>query len=157
MPRPRSKTPEQFADLVVATRGDAVIRLGQVARIDLGPQSYGSTSAFDGLKAVFVGIQTTPDANPLTVIKTVRDAMPEIQRGLPSGLEAKIAYDATEFINASIEEVGWTLAEAGIIVIVVIFLFLGSFRSTLIPVVTIPLSLVGVALCWWRSAIRSIS
>jgi len=140
------ETPEEFANLVVVTRGDTVIRLGQIATIDLGPQDYNSSSAFDGLKAVFMGIQTTPDANPLTVIKTVRDAMPEIQRGLPSGLEANIAYDATEFINASIVEVGKTLAEAGLIVIVVIFLFLGNFRSTLIPVVTIPLSLIGVAL-----------
>ena len=140
------ETPEDFANLVVATRGDAVIRLGQVATVDLGPQNYGSSSAFDGVKAVFMGIQTTPDANPLTVIAKVRETVPEIQRGLPQGLEAKIAYDATEFINASIWEVGKTLGEAAIIVIIVIFLFLGNFRSTLIPVVTIPLSLIGVAL-----------
>ena len=140
------ETPEQFENLVVATRDGAVIRLGQVASVDLGPENYNSTSAFDGLKAVFMGIQTTPDANPLTVIAQVREAMPEVQRMLPSGLEADIAYDATEFINASIWEVGKTLVEAGIIVIVVIFLFLGNIRSTIIPVVTIPLSLIGVAL-----------
>lgn len=140
------ETPEQFESLVVATRGDTVIRLGQVATVDLGPENYDSRSAFDGLKAVFMGIQTTPDANPLTVINTVRDTMPEIQRLLPTGLQANIAYDATLFINASIWEVGKTLLEAGIIVIVVIFLFLGSIRSTIIPVVTIPLSLIGVAL-----------
>ncbi len=140
------ETPEDFANLVVATRGDAVIRLGQVATVDLGPQNYGSSSAFDGVKAVFMGIQTTPDANPLTVIAKVRETVPEIQRGLPQGLEAKIAYDATEFINASIWEVGKTLGEAALIVVIVIFLFLGNFRSTLIPVVTIPLSLIGVAL-----------
>ena len=93
-----------------------------------------------------MGITATPDANPLTVIAAVRDAMPEVQRGLPQGLDANIAYDATEFINESIWEVGKTLAEAGLIVIVVIFLFLGNLRSTFIPVVTIPLSLVGVAL-----------
>ncbi|WP_421694845.1 efflux RND transporter permease subunit [Aestuariivirga sp.] len=140
------ETPAQFENLVVATRGDTVIRLGQVATVDLGPENYNSTSAFDGLKAVFMGIQTTPDANPLTVINEVRDTMPEIQRMLPTGLEANIAYDATEFINASIWEVGKTLLEAGAIVIVVIFLFLGNIRSTIIPVVTIPLSLIGVAL-----------
>ena len=140
------ETPEQFESLVVATRGDTVIRLGQVATVDLGPENYDSRSAFDGLKAVFMGIQTTPDANPLTVINTVRETMPEVQRLLPTGLEANIAYDATLFINASIWEVGKTLLEAGIIVIVVIFLFLGSIRSTIIPVVTIPLSLIGVAL-----------
>ncbi|MCA3556129.1 efflux RND transporter permease subunit [Aestuariivirga sp.] len=140
------ETPEQFEQLVVATRGDTVIRLGQVAAVDLGPENYDTRSAFDGLKAVFMGIQTTPDANPLTVISTVRNTMPEIQRQLPSGLEANIAYDATIFINASIWEVGKTLLEASAIVIVVIFLFLGSIRSTIIPVVTIPLSLIGVAL-----------
>ena len=140
------ETPEQFEQLVVATRGDTVIRLGQVATVDLGPENYDTRSAFDGLKAVFMGIQTTPDANPLTVINTVRETMPEIQRLLPTGLEANIAYDATLFINASIWEVGKTLLEAGIIVIVVIFLFLGSIRSTIIPVVTIPVSLIGVAL-----------
>ena len=140
------ETPQDFANLIVARHGDTLIRLGQVATVDLGPENYNSKSAFDGVKAVFMGIQTTPDANPLTVIANVRAAMPEIQRGLPQGLESKIAYDATEFINASIYEVGKTLAEAAVIVIIVIFLFLGNLRSTLIPVVTIPLSLIGVAL-----------
>jgi hydrophobe/amphiphile efflux-1 (HAE1) family protein len=140
------ETPEQFKNLVVATRGDTVIRLGQVASVDLGPENYNSTSAFDGLKAVFMGIQTTPEANPLTVISQVRESVPDIQRMLPAGLEANIAYDATEFINASIWEVGKTLLEAGVIVIAVIFLFLGNIRSTIIPVVTIPISLIGVAL-----------
>lgn len=139
------ETPQAFASLIVTTRGDTITRLGQVATVDLGPQNYNSTSVFDGVKAVFMGIQTTPDANPLTVIAHVRETIPEIQRGLPQGLEAKIAYDATEFINASIWEVGKTLAEASIIVVIVIFLFLGNLRATLIPVVTIPLSLIGVA------------
>ena len=99
---------------------------------------------FDGLKAVFIGIFATPTSNPLTVIGDVRKAFPDIQRQLPAGMEAAIAYDATKFINASIEEVEKTLLEAALIVIVVIFLFLGNLRSTLIPIVTIPLSLVGV-------------
>jgi len=140
------ETPKDFGNLVVASRSDGVVRLGQVATIDLGRQDYNSRSAFDGVKAVFIGVQTTPDANPLTVIAKVREAIPDIQRSLPKGLEAKIAYDATEFINASITEVGKTLGEAALIVVVVIFLFLGNFRSTLIPVVTIPLSLIGVSL-----------
>jgi multidrug efflux pump len=140
------ETPEAFANLVVATKGDTVIRLGQVATIELGPQNFDSSSSFDNTKAVFMGIQVTPDANPLTVISNVREAMPDIQRQLPQGLVADIAYDATEFINASIWEVGKTLGEAALIVVVVIFLFLGNLRSTFIPVVTIPLSLVGTAL-----------
>jgi hydrophobe/amphiphile efflux-1 (HAE1) family protein len=138
--------PEEFEQLVVAARGDTVIRLGQIARVQLGPENNNFAAAFDGVKAVFMGITATPDANPLTVIAAVRDAMPEVQRGLPQGLESNIAYDATEFINQSIWEVGKTLIEAGLIVIVVIFLFLGNLRSTFIPVVTIPLSLIGVSL-----------
>ncbi|MBL8790579.1 MAG: efflux RND transporter permease subunit [Rhizobiales bacterium] len=140
------ETPEQFGQLVVATRGGTVVRLNQIAQINLGPQDFASTSAFDGVKAVFMGIQATPDANPLTVIANVRKEVPEIAKQLPAGLEVNIAYDATEFINESIWEVAKTLGEASIIVIVVIFLFLGNLRSTLIPVVTIPLSLIGVAL-----------
>jgi hydrophobe/amphiphile efflux-1 (HAE1) family protein len=133
-----------FTQLVVATRGDSLIRLGNIASIELGPQSATSSSVFDGLKAVFIGIYATPTANPLSVISNVRAAFPEIQQSLPATLQAAIAYDATEFIRASIREVVKTLGEAAIIVIVVIFLFLGSLRSTVIPIVTIPLSLVGV-------------
>ncbi len=135
---------QAFGQLVVATRGDALIRLGNVARIELGPENSDSSSVFDGLKAVFIGIYGTPEANPLTVIDGVRAVMPDIQRQLPTGLQAAIAYDSTQFIRASIFEVAKTLAEAAAIVIVVIFLFLGNLRSTVIPIVTIPLSLVGV-------------
>ena len=136
--------PDAFSQLVVATRGDSLIRLGNIARIELGPQSVDSSSAFDGLKAVFIGIYATPTANPLTVIDNVRGAMPDIRTQLPVGLQAAIAYDSTEFIRASINEVVTTLGEAALIVIVVIFLFLGNLRSTVIPIVTIPLSLIGV-------------
>ena len=115
-----------------------------MAEIELGPQSAESSSAFDGLKAVFIGVYATPTANPLTVITDVRKAFPEIQRELPPGLDAAIAYDATNFIRASLWEVMKTLGEAAIIVIVVIFLFLGNLRSTIIPIITIPLSLIGV-------------
>jgi len=135
---------QAFAQLVVATRGDALIRLGNVAKIELGPENSDSSSVFDGLKAVFIGIYATPEANPLTVIDGVRALMPQVQRQLPTGLQSSIAYDSTEFIRASIYEVAKTLAEAGGIVIVVIFLFLGNLRSTVIPIVTIPLSLIGV-------------
>ncbi|MBV1701124.1 MAG: multidrug efflux RND transporter permease subunit [Hyphomicrobiales bacterium] len=135
---------QAFSRLVVAVHGDTLIRLGNVARIELGPQSSDSSSVFDGLKAVFVGIYSTPTANPLDVINNVRKAFPAIQKELPPGLSGNIAYDATEFIRASIFEVEKTLGEAALIVIVVIFLFLGNLRSTLIPIVTIPLSLIGV-------------
>ncbi len=138
------ETPEAFGELVVLARGDSLVKLGDIAEINLGPQNADSSSVFDGLKAVFIGVYATPTANPLTVITDVRKAFPAIQKELPPGLESDIAYDATSFIRASIWEVVQTLGEAAIIVIVVIFLFLGNLRSTLIPIVTIPLSLVGV-------------
>jgi multidrug efflux pump len=137
-------SPAAFGDLVVLARGDSLTRLSAIADIELGPQSVDSSSVFDGLKAVFVGIYATPSANPLTVIDKVRAAFPDIEAQLPTGIEAAIAYDATEFIRASITEVAKTLGEAALIVVIVIFLFLGNLRSTLIPIVTIPLSLVGV-------------
>jgi hydrophobe/amphiphile efflux-1 (HAE1) family protein len=138
------ETPEAFEKLVVMARGDSLVKLGDIAEIELGPQNADSSSVFDGLKAVFIGVYATPTANPLTVITDVRKEFPSIQRELPPGLEAAIAYDATNFIRASIWEVVKTLGEAAIIVIVVIFLFLGNLRSTLVPIVTIPLSLIGV-------------
>ncbi len=133
-----------FSQLVVSARGDALTRLGDISSIELGPESVDASAVFDGLKAVFVGIYTTPTANPLSVIESVKAAFPGVQAELPPGMNAAIAYDATEFIRASIDEVEKTLGEAGLIVVAVIFLFLGNFRSTLIPIVTIPLSLVGV-------------
>ncbi len=137
-------SPAAFGNLVVVSRGDSLIRLSDIAKIELGPESADSSSVFDGLKAVFVGIFATPAANPLTVIDGIRSAVPELQRQLPPGLDMAIAYDSTKFIRASISEVTKTLLEAAAIVVIVIFLFLGSLRSTIIPIVTIPLSLVGV-------------
>ncbi len=136
--------PASFGRLTVLSRGDSLVRLEDVAEIELGPQSADSSSVFDGLKAVFIGVYATPTANPLTVIGDVRKAFPDIQKELPPGIDAAIAYDATKFIRASIWEVVKTLGEAAIIVILVIFLFLGNLRSTIIPIVTIPLSLIGV-------------
>jgi hydrophobe/amphiphile efflux-1 (HAE1) family protein len=135
---------EAFGQLVVAARGDALVRLNDIAEIALGAEDVNSTSAFNGLKAVFIGIYSTPTANPLTVIADVRKTFPSLVAELPPGMTADIAYDSTKFIDASISEVQKTLIEAALIVIVVIFLFLGSLRSTLIPIVTIPLSLIGV-------------
>jgi multidrug efflux pump len=135
-----------FSQLTVLSRGDALVRLGDVAKIELGPETVDSSAVFDGLKAVFIGVYGTPTANPLSVIADVRKAFPNLQAGLPTGLKAAIAYDATEFIRASIYEVEKTLLEAVLIVVLVIFLFLGDLRSTIIPLITIPLSLIGVML-----------
>ncbi|MGF7162638.1 multidrug efflux pump [Rhodoligotrophos appendicifer] len=133
-----------FSQLIIKQKGDALVRLGTIADIELGPQNSDTSSVFGGLKAVFMGVKAAPTANPLTVIQAVREALPGIQAELPQGMKASIAYDATTFIDASIEEVIKTLVEAAVIVVVVIFLFLGNLRSTLIPIVTIPLSLIGV-------------
>jgi multidrug efflux pump len=133
-----------FGQLIVSARGDALVRLSDISDITLGAENADSSSVFNGLKAVFVGIYSTPTANPLTVIADVRKTFPDIKAQLPPGMTADIAYDSTKFIDASIREVEKTLIEAAVIVIVVIFLFLGSLRSTLIPMVTIPLSLIGV-------------
>lgn len=138
------KTPEAFAAIPLKTQGDSRVLLGDVARVELGAESYNAISSFDGIPSVYIGIKGTPSANPLDVISEVRAVMPEIESQLPPGLKVTIAYDATRFIQASIDEVVKTLAEAVVIVIVVVFLFLGSLRSVLIPVVTIPLSMIGV-------------
>lgn len=126
------------------TDGDRRVLMGDVARVELGAASYDAISSFNGIPSVYIGIKGTPSANPLDVIKEVRAKMPELEEQLPPNLKVSIAYDATRFIQASIDEVVKTLGEAVLIVIVVVFLFLGAFRSVLIPVVTIPLSMIGV-------------
>lgn len=133
----------EFRKLAVKSEGSAIVRLEDVANVVLGSEDYDSFVAFDGKQSVFVGIKTSPDANVLDVAERVRDAFPEIQAQLPTGLTANIAYDATEFITTSIQEVIKTLIEALLIVTVVIFLFMGSVRAVMIPVIAMPLSLIG--------------
>jgi multidrug efflux pump subunit AcrB len=135
---------QAFGKLVIAAHGDGLVRLGDVATIDLGPQSSDASVTFDGQKAVVIGIYGTTEANPLTVIDGVRAVLPGVQARLPAGLSTAIAYDSTEFIRSSIREVAKTLFAAALIVIAIIFLFIGNIRSTIIPIVTIPLSLIGV-------------
>ena len=134
---------DEFRNIVLRQTGDSLVRLGDVARVSLGSDDYDTTVAFDGRRAVYIGIQVAPTANLLDVIARVRQAMPEIQSQLPNGLKAKIVYDSTKFVDSSIHEVIKTLAEAIGIVTLVVFVFLGSPRSVLIPVIAIPLSLVG--------------
>ncbi|OGV31778.1 MAG: multidrug efflux protein [Legionellales bacterium RIFCSPHIGHO2_12_FULL_35_11] len=137
-------TPEEFKNLIVRTEKNAVIKLKDVAKIELGSENYDSSVRFDGKKAVFLAISATPTANPLTVIKDIRKLFPIIQQQFPPSLSGTIVYDATEYIHASINDVLTTIIESAVIVIFVIYLFLGSLRSVLIPIVTIPLSLIGV-------------
>jgi multidrug efflux pump len=136
-------TVEEFRNLVVKQSGGAVVRLGDVANVTLGSDDYETSVGFDGQRAVYIGIKVAPAANLLDVIKGVRDVFPDVQSQLPQGLEGKIVYDSTAFVNSSINEVIRTLVEALAIVTLVVFLFLGSPRSVIIPVVAIPLSLIG--------------
>ncbi|MCA0403384.1 MAG: efflux RND transporter permease subunit [Proteobacteria bacterium] len=135
---------KEFGDLIVRTNHNSIIRLKDVGKIELGSQDYNTSVRFNGKKAIFIAITPTPTANPLTVISKVRDMLPAIKQDFPPSLTGTIVYDATDFIRASINEVIHTIVEAALIVVMVIFLFLGSARSVLIPVITIPLSMVGV-------------
>jgi multidrug efflux pump len=136
-------TLDEFRNLVLKQSGGAIVRLGDVGNVTLGSDDYESQVAFDGKKAVYIGIQVAPAANLLDVIKGVRAVFPDIVAQLPQGLDGEIVYDSTNFVNSSIDEVIHTLVEALIIVTLVVFLFLGSLRSVLIPTIAIPLSLVG--------------
>ncbi|MDE3079493.1 MAG: efflux RND transporter permease subunit, partial [Paracoccaceae bacterium] len=133
----------EFKKLIVKHNGNAVVRLEDVATVELGSDNYNLNVAFDGKRSVFVGIKVAPDANILSVAAAVRGAFPDIAQQLPSGLTGKIVYDSTQFIQSSIVEVVKTLIEALAIVTVVIFLFLGSFRAIVVPLVAMPLSLIG--------------
>jgi multidrug efflux pump len=134
---------EDFKRLVVRHQEGTIIRLSDIADVVLGAEDYDAEVRFTGQVAVFMGIWPLPSANSLDVIKGVRGEMASIDRDLPTGLKARVAYDATDYIANSIREVIKTLGDTLLIVVVVIFLFLGSFRSVLIPVVAIPVSLVG--------------
>jgi multidrug efflux pump len=134
---------DEFRNLVIKQENGAIVRLKDIANVTLGAEDYESEVGFDGKRAVYIGIQVAPAANLLDVIAGVRTVFPEIQALLPSGLNGEIIYDSTEFVNSSINEVIRSLAEALAIVTVVVFLFLGSLRSSVIPTVAIPLSLVG--------------
>ena len=136
-------TPEEFRNLVVKEDKGGVVRLGDVAEVALGAENYEEDVRFNGETAVFMGIWVLPTANSLDVIEKVREEIPLIQADMPAGMQARIPYDATAYIQDAIDEVLTTLGETLIIVIAVIFLFLGSLRSVLIPVVAIPISLVG--------------
>jgi multidrug efflux pump len=134
---------DEFKQLAIKQGNGAIVRLQDVATVSLGSENYDFNVAFSGKRSVFIGIKVAPDANVLDVAKRVREAFPEIQSQLPGGLTGQIVYDGTEFVNSSINEVVKTLVEALLIVTLVIFLFLGSLRAVIIPVIAMPLSLVG--------------
>jgi multidrug efflux pump len=136
-------TLDEFRKLVVKRNGADIVYLDQVATVSLGSDDYNTNVAFSGKQSVFIGIKVAPDANLLDVAERVRAVLPDIQKQLPTGLVGNIVYDSTKFITTSIDEVVATLLEALLIVTVVIFLFLGSFRAVAVPVIAMPLSLIG--------------
>ena len=137
------RTPEEFRQLVVKQQDGVVVRLGDVADVVLGAENYDEDVRFNGETAVFMGIWVLPTANSLDVVRQVREMLPGIQAELPAGMKAGVPYDSTAYIEDAIGEVLTTLTETLLIVVAVIFLFLGSVRAVIIPIVAIPISLVG--------------
>src|ERR671931_1285049 len=136
-------TVEDFKKLVVRQDKGTLVRLSDIADVELGAEDYNTETRFSGQKAVFMGIWVLPNANSVDVIKRVRAEMEQIKKELPTGMTGEIAYDATAYINGAIHEVVKALIATLLIVMLVIFLFLGSFRSVVVPVVAIPISLIG--------------
>ena len=136
----------EFKQMVITSGDNGQVLLQDIATVELGGQNYTSTFASSGQRAVVMAISPTPDGNPLEIVEDVKALIPDMQRVAPPGLEVINQFDVAHFVNASIDEVSKTLIEAVLIVIIVIFLFLGSFRAVIIPVLTIPLSLIGTAM-----------
>jgi multidrug efflux pump len=134
---------EDFKNLVIRQENNALVRLGDIADVVLGAEDYNTEVRFSGQRAVFMGIFVLPNANSIDVVKRVRTEMEQIQKELPTGMQGVIAYDGTAYINTAIKDVFKTLAETLAIVCIVIFLFLGSWRTTIIPIIAIPISLIG--------------
>ncbi len=136
-------TVEEFEQLVIFQEGDSIVRLRDVADVTLGAEDYDTSVSYSGQTAVFMGIFPLPNANTIDVVKLVREEIVSIERDLPSGLAVNIGYDASEYISTAITEVTKTLGDTLLIVILVIYLFLGSLRSALVPTIAIPVSLIG--------------
>ncbi len=139
------RTADEFRELVLREKNGAIIRLKDVADIELGAEDSDMDVRFSGQKAVFIGIWPLPTANSLDVMKAIRAELPDIQKQLPAGMKLGVPYDATKYIQDALNEVIHTLAETLLIVVIVIYLFLGSLRAVIIPVVAIPISLIGAA------------
>ena len=143
------KSIAEFKQLAVKQLNGAIIHLEDIADIELGAESYESDTRFSGNSATFMGIFVLPIANVLDVIKSVRAALPAIEEQLPSGIELGVPYDSTEYINNAIHDITKTLLETLIIVTIVVFLFMGSFRAVLMPIVAILISLIGTVFLMW--------
>ncbi|HKP62035.1 MAG TPA: efflux RND transporter permease subunit [Polyangiales bacterium] len=137
------KSVDEFKRMQIRQQGGAVVRLEDIADVVLGAEDYDAEVRFSGQTAVFMGIYVLPNANALDVIAQIKKEMVALQKDLPTGMSGRVAYDGTAYITGAIDEVVGTLGETLLIVVLVIFLFLGSLRSALVPVVAIPVSLIG--------------
>ena len=138
----------EFRDMVIRKGGDdsaSLVRLKDVGTVELGAAATETSGIMDGVPAVYLGLSPTPGGNPLVIVDGIRKLLPEIQKTLPPGVKVELAFETARFIQSSIDEVAHTLLEALLIVVIVIYLCMGSLRSVLIPVVTIPLSMLGAA------------
>ena len=135
--------PENFRKLVVRSDHGTLVRLQDIAEAELGADDYDTTTWYKGIPSVFIGIEPAPGANPITVADSVNNLIPKLQAQLPEGLQVKVPYDASQFIKSSISEVYKTIFEAVLIVLVVIYLTLGSLRAAIIPAIAVPLSMIG--------------
>ncbi len=136
------KTPEEFANIVVASQGTQLVRLGDIARVELGPESRRSYLQFDGIPGVAVGVVRQSKANLVQVSDNIRAEVPEIQEALPPGVELTIGFDSSEFVRSSIQEAQETLILAGLLVVLIIFVFLRNLRATFVPALAIPTAIV---------------
>ncbi len=137
-------TPEQFSDIIIRANPDgSVLRVRDVARVELGAQSMDTVSRLNGQPAVTVGVYLSPGANAVTVSNAMKRTLDEMSTRFPEGMRAQVLYDSSTFVVETIEEVIKTLIEAFILVVVVVYLFLGSFRATIIPTIAVPVSLIG--------------
>ncbi|MGO4813396.1 MexW/MexI family multidrug efflux RND transporter permease subunit [Cupriavidus sp. 2MCAB6] len=135
----------EFRDMVIKRTISGIVRLSDVATVELGAASADTSATMDGVKAVYFGLNAAPNGNPLTIVSKVNELLPEIKKSLPPDVQVAVPFELARFISASIDEVRSTLFEAIAIVVCVIFLCLGSWRAVIIPVVTIPLSMLGAA------------
>ncbi len=136
---------DDFREMVIRNDGNGLVRLRDVGTVELGAAATETSALMDGDPAVHLGLFPTPTGNPLVIVDGIRKLLPEIQKTLPPDVRVDLAYETSRFIQASIDEVVRTLVEALLIVVLVIYLCLGSLRSVLIPVATIPLSMLGAA------------
>ena len=140
---------ETFREMVIKADGNKLVRVKDVATVEFGAKTLDQSAMQNGQPVVFVAVNASPTGNPLTIIDEVKSMLVDMKQDFPKGLEANVGFDVSQFINASIEQVIETLIEAILIVVLVMYLFLGSIRSILIPLVTIPLSIVGAAALMW--------